>query len=98
MTSTRAIACFIAIITSLTSVHGTVPIIVTGPAHQLAGVWLWGKASDQPRNGDIVGAKRNVDAALQIDAKWCPALFVRAQFYSSYGEYVVASPDCNDTL
>jgi len=98
MTSTRAIACFIAIITSLTSVHGTVPIIVTGPAHQLAGVRLCGKASDQLRNGDIVGAKRNVDAALQIDPKLWPALFVRAQIYSGEGKYELAIQDCNEAL
>ena len=94
----RAIACFIAIITSLTSVHGTVPIIVTGPAHQLAGVRLCGKASDQLRNGDIVGAKRNVDAALQIGPKLWPALFVRAQIYSGEGKYELAIQDCNEAL
>ena len=90
MTSMRAFACFIAIITALTSVHGTVPIIVTGPAHQRAAVRLCSKASDQLRNGDIEGAKRDVDAALRIDPKLWPALFVRAQVYSSEGKYELA--------
>ena len=94
----RAFACFIAIITSLTSVHGTVPIIVTGPAHQRAAVRLCSKASDQLRNGDIEGAKRDVDAALRIDPKLWPALFVRAQVYSSEGKYELAIQDCNEAL
>jgi len=94
----RAFACFIAIITSLTSVHGTVPIIVTGPAHQRAAVRLCSKASDQLRNGDIGGAKRDVDAALRIDPKLWPALFVRAQIYRSEGKYELAIQDCNEAL
>jgi len=61
-------------------------------------VRLCSKASDQLRNGDIEGAKRDVDAALRIDPKLWPALFVRAQIYRSEGKYELAIQDCNEAL
>src|SRR5882762_11564764 len=94
----RALAFFTAIIMSLTAVHANVPIIVTGPAHLRTAVKLCSKASDQLRNGDIASAKRNVDAALRIDPKLWPALFVRAQIYRSEGKYELAIQDCNEAL
>jgi tetratricopeptide (TPR) repeat protein len=94
----RALAFFTTIIMSLTAVHANVPIIVTGPAHLRTAVRLCGKASDQLRNGDIAGAKQNVDAALRIDPKLWPALFVRAQIYRSEGKYELAIQDCNEAL
>lgn len=98
MTSMRALAFFTAIIMSLTIVQANVPIIVTGPAHLRTAVRLCGKASDQLRNGDISGAKQNVSAALRIDPKLWPALFVRAQIYRSEGKYELAIQDCNEAL
>jgi tetratricopeptide (TPR) repeat protein len=94
----RAFAFFTAIVMSLAAVHANVPIIVTGPTHQRAAVRLCSKASDQLRNGDIGGAKRDVDAALRIDPKLWPALFVRAQIYRSEGKYELAIQDCNEAL
>jgi tetratricopeptide (TPR) repeat protein len=94
----KALAVFTAVITSLTAVHAKVPIIVTGPAHMRLAVKLCGKASDQLKNGDISGAKQNVDAALRIDPKLWPALFVRAQIYRSEGKYELAIQDCNEAL
>jgi tetratricopeptide (TPR) repeat protein len=82
----------------LTAVHAKVPIIVTGPAHLRLAVKLCSKASDQLKNGDISGAKQNVDAALRIDPKLWPALFVRAQIYRSEGKYELAIQDCNEAL
>jgi Tfp pilus assembly protein PilF len=75
----RVFALFIAIVTCATVVRGTVPIIIQTGAHQRAVMKLCSDASDQLRNGDIAGAKRNVDAALHIDPKLWPALYVRAQ-------------------
>ena len=98
MTSMRVLAFFTAIIMSLTIVQANVPIIVTGPAHLRTAVKLCSKASDQLRNGDIAGAKRNLDAALRIDPKLWPALFVRAQIYRSEGKYELAIQDCNEAL
>src|SRR4030095_5032080 len=94
----RALAVFTSIITSLTAVHATVPIIVTGPAHLRTAVKLCSKANDQLRNGDIASAKRNVDAALRIDPKLWAALFVRAQVYRSEGKYELAIQDCDEAL
>jgi Tfp pilus assembly protein PilF len=94
----RAIALFTAIIASLTAVYGNVPIIVTSPTHQRSAVHLCSKASDQLRNGDIAGAKRNIDAALQIDPKLWPALYIRAQIFRSEGKYELAIQDCNEAL
>jgi Tfp pilus assembly protein PilF len=93
MTFIKALAFFTAIIMSLTAVRANLPIIVAGPAHLRTAVRLCGKASDQLRNGDIADAKQNVDAALRIDPKLWPALFVRAQIYRSEGKYELAKLD-----
>jgi tetratricopeptide (TPR) repeat protein len=98
MISIRAIALLTVIVASLTTVYGRVPIIVTSPTHQRAAVNLCSKASDQLINGDIAGAKRNIDAALRIDPKLWPALYVRAQIFRSEGKYELAIQDCDEVL
>ncbi len=94
----RAIALFTAIITWLTAVYGSVPIIVNTPAYQRAVMNLCNDASDQLKNGDVAGAKRNVDAALRIDPKLWPALYIRAQIFRKEGKYELAIQDCNEAL
>ncbi|MFL6545216.1 MAG: tetratricopeptide repeat protein, partial [Candidatus Udaeobacter sp.] len=98
MTSIKTASVFIAIITSITAVQGSVPIIVNTPGHQRAVMDLCSKASKQLTNGDIVGAKRNVDAALHIDPKLWPALYLRAQIFRKEGKYELAIQDCNEAL
>ena len=82
----------------MTAVHGSVPIIVNTPAHQRAVMKLCSDASDQLRNGDVAGAKRNVDVALRIDPKLWPALYIRAQIFRKEGKYELAIQDCNEAL
>jgi len=98
MMSTRVIPLLLAIIASTTAVHGSVPIIVNTPAHQRAVMNLCTDASDQLRKGDIAGAKRNVDAALAIDPKLWPALYLRAEIFRKEGKYELAIQDCNEAL
>src|SRR5205814_4469989 len=98
MRSARAISLFVAIITWITVVYGSVPIIVNTSAHQRAVVNLCSDASYQLRNGDVAGAKRNVDAALRIDPKLWPALYIRAQIFRKEGKYELAIQDCNEAL
>src|SRR6266581_5024503 len=94
----RVFAVFIAILICATVARGNVPIIVNTPAHQRAVMKLCSDASDQLRNGDIAGAKRNVDRALQIDPKLWPALYLRAQIFRKQGKYELAIQDCNEAL
>lgn len=94
----RVSALLIAILTCATVVRGNVPIIIQTGAHQRAVMKLCSDASDQLRNGDIAGAKRNVDAALHIDPKLWPALYVRAQIFRRQGKYELAIQDCNEAL
>src|SRR5881392_1071666 len=98
MRSARAISLFVAIITWITVVYGSVPIIVNTAAHQRAVVNLCSDASHQLRNGDVAGAKRNVDAALRIDPKLWPALYIRARILRKEGKYELAIQDCNEAL
>src|SRR6266567_2809175 len=98
MRSMRIFALFIAIVTGATVAHGNVPIIVNTPSHQRAAMDLCSKASEQLRNGDIAGAKRNVDAALRIDPKLWPGLYLRAQIFRKEGKYELAIQDCNEAL
>ena len=88
----------IAILTSATVVHATVPIIVATPHRMLAAMKLVTDAQHQLEKGDVAGAKRNVDAVLQRDPTFWPALFVRAQIYSHEGKYDLALKDCNEAL
>jgi Tfp pilus assembly protein PilF len=98
MISARAILLFIAIIAWATPAHANVPIIVETGAGRQKVMKLCSDASDQLRNGDIAGAKRNVDEALRIDPKLWPALYVRAQIFRRQGKYVLAVQDCHEAL
>jgi tetratricopeptide (TPR) repeat protein len=98
MTSRRTISFFIAIAVGATAVRANVPIIVNTPRHKQAEMNLCSNASDQLRNGDVAGAKRSVDAALRIDPKLWPALYIRAQIFRKEGKYQLAIQDCNEAL
>jgi hypothetical protein len=80
--SIRVISLLIAVIASVTAVHGSVPIIVSGGAGRRVAMNFSNKAEKQLENGDSVGAKRNVDAALHADPKFWPALYQRASIFA----------------
>jgi Tfp pilus assembly protein PilF len=88
----------IAILTSATVVRASVPIIVATPQRMQAAMKLVTDAQDLLQKGNVAGAKRNVDAVLQRDPTFWPALYVRAQIYSHEGEYDLALKDCNEAL
>jgi Tfp pilus assembly protein PilF len=90
MISARAILLFIAIIVWATTAHANVPIIVETGVSRRTVMKLCSDAGDQLRNGDIAEAKRNVDAALRIDSKLWPALYVHAQIFRRQGKYELA--------
>src|SRR4029453_4209805 len=98
MISKRAIVLFIAIVTAATAVRGNVPIVVEIGAGKRAVMKLCRDASDQLRNGDVASAKRNVEAALRIDPKLWPALYIRAQIFRKEGKYELAIQDCDEAL
>jgi len=78
--------------------HANVPIIVAIPGHMRAAMKLVTDAQDMLQKGDVAAAKRNVDTVLQRDPTFWPALYVRAQIYSSEGNYELALKDCNEAL
>jgi tetratricopeptide (TPR) repeat protein len=96
--STRLISLLIAVIPSITAVHGSVPIIVNTPTHQRAVMNLCSDASEQLKNGDVAGAKRNVDEALRIDPKFWPALYIRTEIFRKEGKYDLTIQDCDEAL
>src|SRR5437667_10979008 len=98
MSFPRIAALFIAILSWANVTRGNVPIIIPTGTHQRAVMKLCSDASHQLRNGDAAGAKRNVDAALRIDPKLWPALYVRAQIFRKEGKYELAIQDCNEAL
>jgi Tfp pilus assembly protein PilF len=91
-------AFFVAVLTAAAVVHGSVPIIVATPNTMRAAMKLVTDAQDQLQKGDVAGEKRNVDAVLQRDPTFWPALYVRAQIYSREGKYDLALKDCNEAL
>lgn len=96
--SVRVISFLIVMITSATAVNASVPIIVSGGAGKRVAMNFSNKAEKQLENGDLAGAKRNVDAALHIDPKFWPALYQRAGIFASQGQYQLAIADCNEAL
>jgi tetratricopeptide (TPR) repeat protein len=94
----KVIVLFIGIIIGTMAVRGNVPIIVETGAGKRAVMKLCSDASDQLRNGDVASAKRNVEAALRIDPKLWPALYIRAQIFRKEGKYELAIQDCNEAL
>jgi Tfp pilus assembly protein PilF len=94
----KVFALFVAILTSATMMQASVPIIVATPGHMRAAMKLVTDAQDLLQKGDLAAAKRNVDTVLQRDPTFWPALYVRAQIYSSQGKYEFALKDCNEAL
>src|SRR6267378_8197014 len=88
----------LAILSAATVMRASVPIIVATPGRMRAAMNLVTAAQDKLQNGDVAGAKRNVDAALHNDPTFWPALLVRAQIYSHEGKYDLALKDCNEAL
>src|SRR5262249_33948624 len=87
-----------ALFTATTMVRASVPIIVATPGHTRAAMNLVIDAQHQLQKGDVAAAKRNVDAVLQRDPTFWPALYVRAQIYLREGKYDLALKDCNEAL
>src|SRR5881296_2721912 len=98
MKTSKVFVLSVAILSAATVMRASVPIIVATPGRMRAAMKLVTDAQDQLQNGDIAGAKRNVDAALHNDPTFWPALYVRAQIYSREGKYDLALKDCNEAL
>jgi tetratricopeptide (TPR) repeat protein len=98
MKISKVFALSVAMLGSVSVVSASVPIIVATPARMRAAMKLVTDAQNQLKKGDVASAKRNVDAALQNDPTFWPALFVRAQIFSNEGKYDLALKDCNEAL
>ena len=88
----------VATISVATVIRASVPIIIATPGRMVTAMKRVTDAQDQLQKGDAAGAKRNVDAVLQHDPTFWPALYVRAQIYSHQGKYDLALKDCNEAL
>jgi tetratricopeptide (TPR) repeat protein len=55
-------------------------------------------AEKQLEKGDLENARRSVDAILQSDPKFWPALFTRAKIYKGQHKWQLAIQDCNELL
>src|SRR6476660_9182995 len=98
MKAIKIFAISLAILTAATVMRGSVPIIVATPQRMQAAMKLVTDAQDLLEKGDVAAARRNVDAVLQRDPTFWPALYVRAQIYSHEGKYDLALKDCNEAL
>ena len=94
----NAFVICIAILTVATMAQASVPIIVATPQRMRAAMKLVTDAQDLLKKGHVAAAKRNVDAVLQRDPTFWPALYVSAQIYSHEGKYDLALKNCNEAL
>jgi tetratricopeptide (TPR) repeat protein len=98
MKTVTVFALFVLTVMSATFVRGSVPIIVATPQRMQAAMKLVTDAQSLLKKGDVAGAKGKVDAVIQRDPTFWPALYVRAQIYSHEGKYDLALRDCNEAL
>ena len=61
-------------------------------------VKLVDQAQEQFLKGDLAGARRSVDAAIQADPSYWPALYIRAQIFIDQHHYEAAVQDCERIL
>jgi Tfp pilus assembly protein PilF len=94
----KAIVLLLALITGTAVTCGSVPIIVSRGAGRRATGNLVNTGESQLKMGDLAGAKRNVDVALQIDPEFWPALYTRAKIFAKQDQYELAIQDCNQAL
>ena len=94
----KVFALSVAILSVAIVTRASVPIIIATPGRMVSAMKRVTDAQDQLQKGDAAGAKRNVDAVLQHDPTFWPALYVRAQIYSHEGKYDLALKDCNEAL
>jgi Tfp pilus assembly protein PilF len=96
--NSKVFALSVAILSVVSVASASVPIIIATPGRMVAAMKLVTDAQDKLQKNDAAGAKRNVDAVLQRDPTFWPALYVRAQIYSHQGKYDLALKDCNEAL
>src|SRR4029077_5725336 len=96
--SIRVIALLVTVVASMAAARGSVPIIISGGGGRRVAMNLGNKAEKQLENGDLAGAKSNVDAASHADPQFWPALYQRAEIFVWKGQYQLAIADCNEAL
>src|SRR5207237_1277972 len=79
-------------------VHARPIEVEVGRGRNWNAVKLVEQAQEQFLKGDLVAARRSVDAAIQADPGYWPALFVRAQLSIDQHHYEAAVQDCERIL
>jgi tetratricopeptide (TPR) repeat protein len=72
--------------------------VEVGRGRNYNAVKLVDQAQDQMLKGDLNGAFKSVNAAIQADPSYWPALFIRAQVLMEQHHYEVALQDCERIL
>jgi tetratricopeptide (TPR) repeat protein len=73
--------------------------IVVGRGRNFNAVKLVDQAQDQLfKKGDLNGARKSLDAALQADPSYWPALYIRAEVFIEQHNYEAALQDCERIL
>ena len=80
------------------TVHARPIEVEVGRGRNWNAVKLVEQAQEQFLKGDLVAARRSVDAAIQADPSYWPALFVRAQLSIDQHHYEAAVQDCERIL
>jgi len=73
--------------------------IEVGRGRNMNAVKLVDQAQDQLiKKGDLAGARKSVDTAIQADPSYWPALYIRAQILMEQHHYEAALQDCERIL
>jgi tetratricopeptide (TPR) repeat protein len=96
---TKAVTLIAAVLIGAAGAQGSVPItVVYGVGRNRTAMKFWDDAEKQLKNGDVDGARRNVEAALRSDPTLWPALFTRAKIFIAQHQYELAVRDCSEAL
>src|SRR2546423_15538629 len=71
-------------------VHARPIEVEVGRGRNWNAVKLVDQAQEQFLKGDLAGARRSVDAAIQADPSYLPALYIRAQIFIEQHHYEAA--------
>jgi tetratricopeptide (TPR) repeat protein len=96
---TRAVTILAAVLIGTDGMQASLPItIVHGVGRNRTAMKLWKDAEAQLKDGNVDGARRNVEAALRSDPTLWPALYTRAKIFIVLREYELAVRDCSEAL
>jgi tetratricopeptide (TPR) repeat protein len=94
-----ALVCVLLSVIAAMDARASLPIVIeSGVGRNKTAMKFWKDAEAQLEEGKVENARRSVDAALQNDPTFWPALYTRAKVFLIQGKPQLAIQDCGAAL